>query len=74
MEYDDLVTVYTVADAVTAEIIKNALQAEGIACFLENENQAGEAGILGLAVKVQVRAGDADRARKFILAHEKRRH
>ena len=41
MDTNDLVAVYTVANPVKAEIIKNALAGEGIRCFIEGENQAG---------------------------------
>ena len=45
MESQDLVTIYTVGNPIQAEIIKNALQAEGIRCFIDGENQAAEAGL-----------------------------
>lgn len=70
MSPKDLVTVYHAPDAVKAEIVKNALSAAGIRSFVENANQAGHAGILGVAVQVQVPARDADRARKIIEEHE----
>src|ERR1700757_1198222 len=38
MRSEDLVTVYTLADSVKAQIIKNAFEAEGISCFLEGGN------------------------------------
>ena len=38
MDAKELVTVYTVADPVNAEIVKNALGAEGIRCFLQGMN------------------------------------
>jgi hypothetical protein len=64
----DLVTVYTIKNAANAEIIKNALEAEGIPCRLDNESQAGLTGIFDIAVLV--RAADEARARDLILAHE----
>jgi hypothetical protein len=70
MDPKDLVTVYHAPDAVRAEIVKNALSAEGIRSFVEGANQAGHLGILGVAVHVQVPARDADRARKIIEEHE----
>ena len=70
MDAKDLVTVYTLADPVNAEIVKNALRAEGIRCFLDGVNQAGEAGVTAFEVKVQVAAADAARARKIIKQHE----
>ena len=67
---DDLVTVYTVGNPVKAEIIKNALIAEGLHAFIEGENQAGESGLIGIEIKIQVPADEGMRARKFITAHE----
>ena len=64
-----LVTVYTVENPVEAEIIQNALHAEGIRCFLEGENQAG--GLTAMEIKIQVPIADADRARKLIASHER---
>jgi hypothetical protein len=55
---------------VQAEIIKNALEAEGMRCFLEQEDQGGWAGLMNISVKVQVPAADAERARRFIRDHE----
>ncbi|MCI0682259.1 MAG: DUF2007 domain-containing protein [Gemmataceae bacterium] len=72
LDIHQLVTVYTVADPVQAEIIQNALHAEGIRCFLDGENQAGETGVAALEIKIQVPIADADRAGKFIEAHEHR--
>ena len=72
MDIRELVTVYTVTNPVEGELIKNALNAEGIRCYLDGVGQAGEAGIGAFEIKVQVPAGDADRARKFIDAHEGR--
>jgi hypothetical protein len=71
MDAADLVTVYTVSDPIRAEIIKNALHAEGIRCFVEGTNQAGVAGVTGFEIQVQVPAEDADRATKFIESHER---
>jgi hypothetical protein len=65
-----LATVYTVGNPLKAEIIQNALHDEGIRCFLEGENQAGETGLTALEIKIQVPVADADRARKFIRIHE----
>ncbi len=67
MDPQDLVCVYTVGDNNLAEIIKNALQSEGIKASIENENQAGLSGVLD--IKICVRAIDADRAQKFIESH-----
>jgi hypothetical protein len=70
MDTRELVTVYTVSNSVEAQIIKNALQSEGIRAFVEGGNQAGEAGLAGIAIAIEVAAKDADRARKYIAAHE----
>jgi len=72
MNFSDLVTVYTLNDPIRAEIIKGALQAEGIHCFLAGINMAEQASLSPFPVEVQVPAGDADRARKFIELHESR--
>lgn len=69
MEASELIVVYTAKDPNEAEIIHNALQAEGIASFIEGEHQAGLSGIFD--VKVLVPAIDADRARKLIETHGK---
>src|SRR5262249_47306954 len=69
MAMHDLVTAYTVSNAVEAEIIKNALIEEGIHCEIEGENQAGEAGLTGIEIKLQVPEADVARARDFI-AHD----
>jgi hypothetical protein len=72
MDSNELVTVYTLSDPVKAEIIKNALHAEGIRCFLDGEGQAGIAGVTGFEIQVRVPAEDADRATRLIKAHEGR--
>jgi len=73
MDPNELVTVYTVSNPIEAEIIKNALVDEGIACVLDNEHQAAEAGLMGLEIKLQVPVGQASRARDFVAAHERER-
>jgi Putative prokaryotic signal transducing protein len=70
MDSQELVTVYTVGNPVQAEIIKNALQANGIRCFLDGINQAAEAGLMALEIKVQVAPADADKARKLVESHD----
>jgi hypothetical protein len=70
MDTDDLVTIYSATDPGTAEIIKNFLEAEGIRCFLENENQGGFEGLTGMAIHVQVPASAAAHARKLLAQHE----
>jgi hypothetical protein len=68
----ELVTVYTVSHAVEAEIVKNALEAEGISCYLEGINQAFEVGLVP-QVKIQVPVNQAEQARQLIEAHEESR-
>lgn len=70
MDSTDLVTIYTVGNSVHAEIIKNALQSEGIRCFLDGVNQAAEAGLMALEIKVQVARADADKAAKIVDSHD----
>jgi hypothetical protein len=70
MEFEELVTVYTLSNPVKGEIIKNFLQSENIPCFLDGINQAAEAGLMSLEIKVQVPATDAERARQLIEEHE----
>jgi hypothetical protein len=71
MECSDLVTVYTVANPLEAEVIKNALNAEGIRCFVAGGHQAGEVGLTAFEIDIQVAAEDSDRATKFIRSHER---
>lgn len=73
MSAQDWVTVATESSSPRAEIIKNALEAEGMPCTLEGENQAAEAGLAALPIKIQVPTGWAERAREFIQAHERAR-
>ncbi len=68
MDANDLVKVYSVTDAVQAEIIKGALENEGIPCELGGEGQGGLTGIL--TIDLMVRSADADRAKKIIGTHE----
>jgi hypothetical protein len=68
VEQNDLVTVYTETDPNRGEIIKGALQAEGIPCELGGGGQAGFTGLW--EIDVMVRAEDADRARQIIESHE----
>jgi len=68
MEADEPVTIYTVNNPYEAEIIKMALQGEGISCQLDGEGQAGLSDILEIGVLVPAR--DADRAQKIIEQNE----
>ena len=64
MTADDLTTVFTTRDALQAEMVRLALQEEGIAAALDNPLQAGFTGVLDVNVKVQT--ADADRARQVL--------
>jgi hypothetical protein len=68
IDTQDLVAVYTVKNAQHAEIVKNFLRSEGIACRIDGEGQLGLVGILDITLLVH--AEDADRARKLVLLHE----
>jgi hypothetical protein len=70
MEMTEPVTVYEAATAFHAELIKNALDAEGIPCLLAGIEQASTAALPGTVVQVQVPAVEAERARALIAAHE----
>ena len=62
-----LVTVYTVNDAVQAELIKNMLADHDIKAELAGEHQAGFTG--ALAVEIIVQEADAKQAFEFIKIH-----
>ena len=68
MEADEPVTVYTVNNPFEAEVIKTALQGQGISCQLDGEGQAGLSDVLEIGVLVRLR--DADQARKIIRHNE----
>ncbi|MEI7684139.1 MAG: DUF2007 domain-containing protein [Planctomycetota bacterium] len=70
MSMQEMITVYTVSNAIEAEIIKNALEDEGIRCEIEGGHQAGEAGLIGIEIKLQVPEDQAEAARAFIQDHE----
>ncbi|QDT96621.1 DUF2007 domain-containing protein [Gimesia aquarii] len=61
---EDLETVYYTPNVLEAEFLKMTLEGEGIRCLLENENQAGLAGVL--EIKLDVASADADRAKEII--------
>lgn len=65
MDADEPVQVYTVNNPLVAELIRNALQAEGIECELSGESQGGFAGVLD-EIQIMTRAADAERARAII--------
>lgn len=69
---EHLVKVYSVPSAETAEIIRNALEEEGIRCAIGNEHQAALTGLGGmLAVEVYVGEHDVEKARALIESHIK---
>ena len=67
MDTNDLITVAKLTDPYLAEIIRGALESEGIPCRLGGEGQAAHLGTFD--IDVLVRAIDADRADKIIASH-----
>lgn len=65
----ELVTVFTTTQATEAEMVKNLLEAEGIACEVAGETQGGWSGIL--EVPVLVKAEDEERARAVLASRAK---
>lgn len=70
MDIHEPVVVYTLTNQIEAEILKNYLHAEGIACFLDGANQASQMNVSAFEIKILVDAGHADRARKLIASHD----
>ena len=66
----ELKVVYTTTDPNTAEILRGALQGEGIKCEIEGENQGGFTGMNFSEIRLVVRAEDYDRAHNFVKSHE----
>ena len=73
MEAAEPVEVYSTNDPNEAEIIRVALDGEGILSQVTGENQAGLAGIGTLPITIMVRASDYERARAFIDEHQRDR-
>jgi hypothetical protein len=69
MDHRDPVDVYQAMNAAEAEIIRGMLEAEGIRADVGGGGQGELPGILP-EVAVMVPAGDADRARDLIRAHQ----
>ena len=69
---DDLMSVYSTNNASEGEILRGALQGEGIKCEIAGENQAGLAGIDSMEIQLLVRAEDFDRAHAFLERHQRR--
>ena len=68
MDAEEPVEVYSVTDPTLAELIRNALEEDGIVCEISGETQAGLSGVLD--IQIMTRAIDADRARKICMALE----
>lgn len=66
---NELVSVYSTNNASEAEILRTALQGEGIKCEINGENQAGLAGMISMEIQLLVRAEDFDRARQYLEQH-----
>ena len=69
MDPNSLVTIYSVTDTNQAEVIRCALEAEGINCQIGGEGQAGLTGIM--RVDLLVAAKDEDAAKAFLEEHDK---
>jgi nucleotide-binding universal stress UspA family protein len=70
----ELATVCSVASPVEAEVIRLALQDQGIRAFVEGEMQAGIVGTMGIPVRIMVAADQAERAGKIVRKSEAHRH
>ncbi len=65
---EELIPIYQSTDLGRTEVVRLALESEGIQCALENENQAGFSGVL--QCRLFVRESDAEAARELIRSHE----
>jgi hypothetical protein len=68
MDEKEPVVVYTTADANEAEVLRLALEAEGIECFVTGENQGGFSGVIP-EITLLVHADQADEARAILESH-----
>ena len=68
MSEESLVPIYTTTNIAKAEIIRGALEAEGIRCEIENEHQASLTGVTN--VRLFVLEHDAEKAAQFISVHD----
>jgi hypothetical protein len=66
---DDLVEVFVTDNANEAEILRAALNGEGMKCEISGEHQGGLTGIGVMKIRLFVRAADIDRARIFLERH-----
>ncbi len=71
MELNEPIEVYRTKNPNQAEIIRAALEAEGIACEITGEGQAGLVGMNLMEIAIVVRATDYDQAHSFIRSHLK---
>ena len=74
MNLHEPVEVLSLSDPFKAEVIRDALEAEGIRCFLEGHNQAALPGINAVPIRVFVEAADFERAQQSIAEHEATPH
>ena len=74
MDPQEPIVVYSAANSVEAEIVKNALLDEGIKAFVAGEMQAAESGLPIIPITVVVPAFEAERAREFIENQERQRN
>lgn len=68
MTEDSLVPIYTTRNISKAEVIRGALEGEGIRCEIENEHQGGFTGVTN--VRLFVLEKDKAAAVQFIDLHE----
>ena len=71
MDTNEPVEVYSTFRPAEAEIIRNMLEADGIEAEVAGDVQGSFTGATP-EVTIMVHAGDADRARKLILDHQKK--
>ena len=64
MDSQEPIVVYSVTEPTQAELIRNALQEEGIVCEISGESQGGFSGVF--EIQILTKASDADRARAII--------
>lgn len=64
MDMNDLVEVFSTTHEAEAEVVRTALEAEGIASQISGKNQGSFAGVLD--VKVLVKAADVEEAQRII--------
>jgi putative signal transducing protein len=73
-ESTDLVTLTTVSDPIQASLMKGRLEAEGIICYLADQNTIGINPLYSNAlggVRLQVRQCDREEARKVLSLDDK---